>query len=212
VRRTMPVAIMVALALAGCRPAELFQDPTPTVQPAPPPPTADALPTGTVFNARLDQRLSATESNVGDRFTATVTQPIVAANGHVAVPEGAQIHGVVTGTQAPERSGDQAAIRVNFERLTFQGRSVPFNANVVDTDARLQQDRLARAATGAVIGGATGAVLGAVIGGELRDILIGGAIGAGAGTILSLGLGNVEPALAAGTVLTVQTNQHVALR
>lgn len=211
-RRTMPIAIAIAAALVGCRPAEPLQDPAPAVQPSPPPPTADALPSGTVFNVTLDQRLSARASNVGDRFTATVNEPIVAATGHVAVPAGAQVHGVITGLQQPDAPGGVAAIRMNFERMTFLGRSVPFNANVVDTGARMDPDRAERAAQGAVVGAAAGAVLGAVIGGNLRDILIGGAIGAGAGTILSLGLGNVEPALPAGTVLVLQTNQYVALR
>jgi hypothetical protein len=203
-------AVALAVALAACQPAELIQ-PTPAVQPAPPPPTADAMPVGTVFNVQLDNRLSATQSTVGDRFTATVTQPLVAANGHVAVPAGAQVHGVVTGVQ-PHSGAEPAAIRVNFERLTFDGRSVAFNADVVDTSARVERDRLGTAARGAVVGAAAGAVLGAVIGGELRDILIGGAIGAGAGTILSLGLGQVEPTLPEGTVLSLRTNQHVALR
>jgi hypothetical protein len=203
-------AVALAMALAACQPAELIQ-PTPAVQPAPPPPTADAMPVGTVFNVQLDKRLSATQSTVGDRFTATVRQPLIAANGHVAVPVGAQVHGVVTGVQ-PHSGGEPAAIRVNFERLTFDGRSVAFNADVVDTSARVEQDRLGTAARGAIVGATAGAVLGAVIGGDLRDILIGGAIGAGAGTILSLGLGQVEPTLPEGTVLSLRTNQHVALR
>jgi hypothetical protein len=56
-------------------------------------------------------------------------------------------------------------------------------------------------------------VLGAVLsGGELNKILLGGALGAAAGTVISLGMGDTEAVLPAGTRMTLQTTQTVSLR
>jgi hypothetical protein len=68
-------------------------------------------------------------------------------------------------------------------------------------------------ARGAATGAAAGAVLGAIIGGrDLDDIIKAGAVGAAAGTVISLGVGNVEHVLPAGTRMTIQATQSVALR
>jgi len=55
-------------------------------------------------------------------------------------------------------------------------------------------------------------VLGAVIGGgDVSKILGGAAIGAAAGTVISLGTGEVEAVLPAGSKMTLQTTQQVTL-
>ncbi len=208
--RCLKTALVLPLVLGACRSVEVQSGPPTGAQPAPPP-TADAIPAGTLLRAELNQPIGTERNRVGDRFTATVTRPLVAQNGQTVVPEGALIHGVVTGLDDSDHLGDQAAIRVDFERITFQGRSYPFEAEVVDTDVRLRRDGDA-AVSGAVTGAVVGAALGAIIGGDLRDILIGGALGAGAGTIISLGIGDVEAELPAGTALTLRTTQPISLR
>lgn len=205
----MTAVATIAVVLAGCRTAEVETGPgVPGAQPAPP--TADAIPAGTDLEAQLNQTLSTDRSRVGDRFTATVTRPLIAMNGQTVVPQGAVVTGTVTGVDASDNIGEQAAIRLNFERLSFGGQSYPFSADIVDTQVELERDDqqlLERAG----IGAAAGAVLGVIIGGGLADLLIGGALGAGAGTILSLGLGHVDASLPAGTDMTLQTTQHVTL-
>src|SRR5690606_40489289 len=104
------------------------------------------------------------------------------------VPQGALIHGVITGLDDSDHLGDQAAIRVDFERITFQGRSYPFEAEVVDIDVETRRDADAPV-TGAVTGAIAGAALGPIIGGELRDLLIRRARGARPGSIPSPGTG-----------------------
>jgi hypothetical protein len=60
-------------------------------------------------------------------------------------------------------------------------------------------------------GAAAGAVVGAIIGGSLKDILVGGALGAGAGTIISLGTGDQQNSLPAGSELDLRVTQRVAM-
>jgi len=208
--RSLKATAVLVLALGACRSVEVQSGPPTGAQPAPPP-TADAIPAGTLLRAELNQPIGTERNRVGDRFTATVTTPLVAQNGRTVVPQGARIHGVITGLDDSDHLGDQAAIRVDFERISFQGRSYPFDAEVVDTDVETRRDADA-AVTGAVTGAIAGAALGAVIGGELRDILIGGALGAGAGTIISLGIGDVEAELPEGTDLVLRTTRPISLR
>jgi len=202
---TIPAAML--LALGACRGAIVETAPSPGVQPAPP--TADMLPAGSQMRVNINQALSTETSRVGDRFTATVTQPIVAQNGQTVIPAGAVVHGSVTGLAQGRRLGDQAAIRVNFDQITFGNQTYPFSADVIEADVQATGQPVGQHAA---IGAAAGAVLGAVIGGGLRDILIGGALGAGAGTVISLGLGDVDARLPAGTPMTLQTTSHVYIR
>ena len=65
---------------------------------------------------------------------------------------------------------------------------------------------------GGPVGWAAGAAIGAIIGGSLRDALLGGVLGAGAGTIISLGVGDVESALPEGSDLTLRTTTNIAAR
>lgn len=209
-RSRLTAAAALLLTLGACRTADVETDGTIGAQPAPP--TANAIPAGTLLRVELDQTIGTDRNNVGDRFTARVTRPLIAQNGQVVVPEGARVFGVVTGLDPSTRVGDQAAIRVNFDRIeVYEGRRYPFSADVVDADVEAV-GQLEEGAVGAVTGAVAGAALGAIIGGDLEDILIGGALGAGAGTIISLGIGRVDAELPAGTDMTLRTTRTVELR
>lgn len=206
--RGVVCAAALLVALGGCR--SVAVESGPRAQPAPPPPTADAIPAGTTLDVRLNETLSTDRNSVGDRFTATVTRPLIAQNGQTVVPAGAVLSGVVTGLAEARRIGDQAAIRLNFDRIGIGGQSYPFSADIIEADVRARRD--SPSAEAAAIGAAAGAALGAIIGGDLASTLIGGVLGAGAGTIISLGLGDVDAELPAGSVMTVQSRQAVRLR
>ncbi|MGQ0838608.1 hypothetical protein, partial [Actinokineospora sp.] len=157
------VAGLVALALlGGCRSAEIQTgEPRPTVQPAPPPLTADALPAGSMLEVELTQTLSTETSTVGEHFSARVKQALVARNNEVVVPMGATVHGTITGLDDSDHPGDQAAIRLDFDRLEIGSRSYAFEANVVDADVEFESEEdVEDVAEKAGIAAAAGAVLG----------------------------------------------------
>ena len=164
------------------------------------------------MDVQLNQQLSTETSKVGDTFTASVVSNLVAQNGEVAVPAGAVAHGRVTALDDSDDPTDRALIQLQFDRLSFNNRSYDFRANITNVATVQQRDRgdVGRAAaTGAV----AGAVLGAIIGGrDLENIIKAGAIGAAAGTVISLGTGDVEHVLPVGTRMTIQTTQRVNLR
>src|SRR5262245_18762056 len=69
------------------------------------------LPSGTTLDIRLDQEIGTKANKVGDTFSATVVNPVVATNGTTAVPAGSNVYGKITGLDNSDRVGDQAAIR-----------------------------------------------------------------------------------------------------
>lgn len=173
-----------------------------------------SLPSGSTIDIRLDQELGTKSSKVGDTFTATVTTAVMAQNGATVVPVGSKVYGKVTGLDNSDRVGDAAAIKVDFERLEVGGTSHQLAAKVTATNLETRgADTRNETLKKAGIGAAAGAVLGGILsGGDLDKILIGGAIGAAAGTVISLGMGDVEGVLPAGTTMKLQTTRTVALR
>ena len=172
------------------------------------------LPSGSSLTVRLDQEIGTKVSKVGDTFSATVESAVTASNGETVIPAGSKVFGKVTGLDNSDHAGEAAAIKIDFERIEVRGQSHQLNAKVTATNVQTRGgDSRDETLKKAGVGAAAGAVLGAVLsGGDLSKILLGGALGAAAGTVISLGAGDVEAVLPAGTRMTLQTTQNVALR
>jgi hypothetical protein len=199
----------LAFAVAACGTAQLESG---NEMPMPPAgAAADIVPVGTEFTVELDATLNAENSDVGDRFTATVKDDIN-DGATVIVPEGSKVTGRITGVDEADGVTDQAAVRVVFESINVNGVEHALAADITDVDVSLTDrrnvgDTIEKVGAGA----AAGAVVGAIIGGSLKDILVGGALGAGAGTIISLGTGDQQNSLPAGSELDLRVTQRVAM-
>lgn len=211
--RTIPAALVAGLMLVGCA-RQTRVESAGDVDLSTTPVDATMLPGGSTVEVRLDQEIGTKTNKVGDTFTATVDNAVVATNGATVVPAGSKVYGKVTGLDNSDRVGDAAVIKIDFERITVNGRDYPFNAKVTATKLETRGgDTRDETLKKAGIGAAAGAVLGAVLsGGDLDKILIGGALGAAAGTAISLGMGETEAVLPSGTKMTLQTTQTVSLR
>ena len=205
--------VMAGLILVGCA-RQATVESTGDVAISASPTDSRSLPSGTTLDVKLDNEIGTKSSKVGDAFTATVTNNVVAQNGSVAVPAGSKVYGKVTGLDNSDRVGEAAAIRIDFERIVVNGTSHPLYAKVTATNLETRgADTRSETIKKAGVGAAAGAVLGAILsGGDLDKILLGGALGAAAGTVISLGMGDVEGVLPAGTSMTLQTTRTVALR
>lgn len=184
------------------------------VSPAAVPVNARTLPTGATMNVTLDEQLGTQSSRVGDNFSATIANAVVAENGRTAIPAGAKVWGHVSAVRSASNATEQAAIVLDFDSLTFDGRRYPFEANVTATDLKKEGGVTTdEALKNAAIGAAAGAVLGAILSGADRDkILLGAGVGAVAGTAISLGRGGTNAVLPVGSRMSLQTTQSVALR
>lgn len=170
-------------------------------------PQGGRIPAGTTVWLQLDQKISADDNRIGDRFTAHVTQDVVSPDGELLIPAGAVVHGRVTELEESDRSGDPAVVRLALESIEMHGLREDLNATIVQTEVRHARRRGISGRTVAI-----GAALGAVVGGVaegLKGAVIGGALGAGAGTAISLGTGDVEPELPRGTAIAMRLEQPV---
>jgi len=178
------------------------------------PVNARTLPAGVTMNLALDQQLGTNSSHTGDTFSATLVDPVVAQNGRLTVPAGARVWGHVSGVTKASNATETAALVLDFDSLTFNGRRYPFEANITATDLQKQGGAsTSETVKSGAIGAAAGAVLGAVLsGGDKDKILLGAGLGAVAGTAISLGRSGENGVLPSGSRLSVQTTQDIALR
>ena len=206
---------LLALSAIGCARTVRVESESPGIlEPVMMPVNSRALPTGTDLYVELDNRIGR-ETRVGDMFSATVRHAVYAQNGARVVPAGARVYGRVAALDEPDFPGSPTAIRLDFNRLVFAGRSFPFDAQIASTD--LDERRPARSFSEHIVLASTaiGALLGAAFsGGEVSGILGGAAIGAVGGVVYSYyargGAGDV--ALPAGSRMTLRTTRPIWLR
>lgn len=208
------------------RQAPAARQPAPArTQPAPPPERTPAapreeprtlalsVPTGTTFAMRLNQELSTRTNTVGDPFTATLSDPIVTGDGTTIVPAGATVRGRVTAVNKSDHVGETAVIRLAFESISFDGRSYPLQASVVETnpEKRTRQTTKEQAAKiGA--GAAAGAILGQVLGKNTESTVKGAVIGAAAGTAIAMGTSDVDVILPNGSRMVIRLDAPIEVR
>ncbi|MFP4598656.1 MAG: hypothetical protein ACLFVJ_10420 [Persicimonas sp.] len=214
--RTLAIVAAVLMMAAGCRtaqvesedrePAEQQQDEQSEAELV----SSEAVPTGTPLQVELDQELNTEDTEVGERFSATLVQSLRDAEGNVVVPAGAKVHGTVTGLKKSDRHGEQAAIRLDVQELELEDRTYAMQARITETEVEAKRDK-GDVGKGAAVGGVAGAALGAVIGRDVEGTLLGGALGAGAGTVISLGIGSADAVLEAGTEMELRTTERIEL-
>ena len=150
------------------------------------------VPAGTEIHASLDTPLSTKTSKPGDRFTATVAQPVRGNNG-VVVPAGSRIEGEVS--EAEE--GKAVAVLRGKGRLNLRfrdvvlpnGQSLPLTATLVSVHSTNGKDSKNADQEGQVESGTRG-----------RDVAKDVGIGAGIGTIAGLIFGGPLKGLAIGAM------------
>lgn len=171
------------------------------------------VPTGTTFAVHLDEGLATDENEVGDPFSATLSDPIVDMNGQVLLPAGATVRGRVTGLEKSDRVGDSAVIRLAFESVSFEGRSYPLQATVVEANPeRRTRTSTAQSAGKVAAGAAAGAIVGQVLGKNTRSTVTGAVVGAAAGTAIALGTADVDAVLPAGSRMVIRLDAPVEVR
>jgi len=172
------------------------------------------LPTATVLRLKLVRALSTATARPGQRFFATLTQPVT-ANGQTVIPAGTSITCRVDSARSGRRIGGKPYL--NFKALSAQlpsGEVLEFTASVIDTTTthRLDVDQEGRVRgssftkmdkleTGSLAG--AGLIAGAVIAGGPAAIFI----GAGSGAAMGLGhslIKHHELTLPAGTELILE--------
>jgi hypothetical protein len=173
-----------------------------------------------VIRVRMDTELNSRTARIGDRFSASVTEPVYGENGVEVVPVGSKVWGRVTSVMRAQRRkpGNIAVsfnqiVLPNRARYTINGSLTSMQTDQVNADnestvrGRSNQKRDAvfiggGAATGALIGAIAGGGKGAAIG-----AIVGGALGTGARVYEK----EQEADVKSGTEFGVVLNRSVSL-
>jgi hypothetical protein len=112
------------------------QPPNPTQNtPAANTAVVDEVGAGTEIHAALDTPLSSKTAKPGDRFTATVSDPVRANNGAVVVPTGARVEGEVAEAEDEKTLTalkDKPKLSLRFRDVVLPtGQTVPLTATLV---------------------------------------------------------------------------------
>jgi hypothetical protein len=154
---------------------------------------AQSMAPGTEIKVRLVDQLDSGETQTGQRFSATVAEPVRSAD-RTVLARGAKVNGQVVDVVSSGRLKRPASITLQL--TNFGGKSLHTETVQIDGKSHATRDV-------ALIGGgaAVGAILGAIAGGE-KGAAIGTAVGAGAGTGTAYMTGKQEIVLPRETLLT----------
>ena len=171
---------------------------------------APLVPVGTNLKVRLDDTLSSKNSRIGDRFTATVLDPVrfneATVTGHVS---SIQKSGKIKGRTSMNLAFD--SVRLSDGRSgTLHGyvtRVYGSDAGTADNEGGIESgSRTKQTVKRGAIGAGAGAVLGAIVGGgkgAAIGLILGGAGGAGSLAVK----GSKELKLESGTEMLVHVTR-----
>ena len=165
-----------------------------------------AIPSGAALHVRLDETLDTRRNSAGDRFSATLSQPVL-VEGQVVVPAGTRFSGHVTAAGASGRMKGRARIGLTLDSFPFAGRQYRVQTTSVDRVSAAHKKRNALLIGG---GSGLGAAIGAIAGGG-KGALIGAGAGAGAGAVGAAATGKMEVGIPAETALRFALRAPVEL-
>jgi hypothetical protein len=171
--------------------------------PAPPPPPKQyTVPVGTPLVVRLQQTVSAKNSNVGDSFSGVLAQSVV-VHGVTVIRAGAPVTGVVTASKGQGRFKGSGDLAIAIKRVG----DYTVSTTAYEATSKGKGKRTAGFIGG---GGGGGALIGGLAGGG-KGALIGGLLGAGAGTAGAAFTGNKDISVPAESVVTFKLAEPITV-
>jgi hypothetical protein len=135
------------------------------------------IPSGTVLNVLLIDGLATDKNSAGDRFIASLAEPVV-VDGRTLLPQGTKIQGRVVGVEGSGRVKGRASIRLALTDIMQGSNAVSITTETFAATAESTTTRDAEIIAG---GAGVGAVIGAIAGGG-KGAGVGALTGGGAGT------------------------------
>jgi hypothetical protein len=218
--RSVWLTVAVALTLTGCSKsasspnaadatasgsANSQAQNAPAPAPAPPPPAV--VPAGTVLVITLDQTVGTKSSNSGDRFDASLAEP-VRVDGQEVIPAHAKAIGTVAQARAAGRVKGGAVLALTLDSVVVNGTKYPVQTAEFE---ETKKGRGKRTGIGAGGGAAFGAIVGALAGGG-KGAAIGALAGGGAGTAGAAFTGQRDIVLPAETRLHFRLTKPLTIQ
>jgi hypothetical protein len=197
---------MIAVTLAACAttgvntvspPSDVAVD-----EAANPPPSFGA---GSRMMVQLTQPLGAGISYAGERFSATVAEPVLGTDGEVLIPAGAQVAGRVAEVRSSQGAESTATLVLAVDELQSNALTFPLRARIIGVDPQAAQHGLSWKM---MVGSFDGGVLGSIVG-QQKSTVAGPFTGRAGGTLISLGRDPAQQLLPAGTALAIELEQSI---
>ena len=169
--------------------------------------TEVTIPSGTTLRLALTSAVNSDTSRVEEPVRATLRSPVT-INGHVALPAGSEVMGVVTDAEGSGRVKGRARVAFRFNSVRANGERYDIKTSSYSQMAAATKKKDAeKIAIGAGAGAAIGAILGGG-GGAAKGAAIGGA--GGTGVVLAT-KGN-EVHLGPGAAITTRLTVPLTVR
>jgi hypothetical protein len=196
-KRNVLLASMIGLFSAGIITAAVTLATHPRTVPI-------TVPEQTAIHVTLDQGISSNQNRPGDHFEATISEPVV-LNDKTVIPQGTPVEGLVVDARPSGHLMGRAHLQLALESMQLNGKTYDLRTS---SSYRRGGDHKKR--NWAWIGGGAGggALIGAAAAGG-KGALIGGPIGAGAGTAVAYFTGKKDIHLRPETRLEFRLNQPV---
>jgi hypothetical protein len=182
-------------ALASAAPSSQASAPA-----QPPAPAPIRIAAGKVLTVSLDQTISTKENSSGDRFQASLAEPVT-VDGNTVLRTGTRVTGTIVQAASAGRLKGGALLQLTLDGITFHGQKYSIETSEFEEAGKARGKR-------SLIGGGGGAAFGAIVG-----ALAGGGKGAAVGALAGGGAGTTGAAFTGkrDIVLPAETRLHFKL-
>ena len=164
------------------------------------------VPSGTRIIVRTVDAIDSNRNQVGDRFQASLEQPLV-IDDIVVVPKGADVYGRLTQAKEAGRIQGRSQLKLELTGIVVNGQTIPL---VTGEYSLSGSSRGATTAKRVGTGAAVGAAIGAIAGGG-KGAAIGAGVGAGAGTAVQIMTKGEQVHVPSETLLEFVLQQEVRM-
>ena len=134
------------------------------------------IPAGTRISVRTIDRIDSTKNHVGDRFQASVAEPLT-VDGNVVVAKDADVYGRLAESKESGTFTGRSELQLELTGIVVNGQTVPLVTGEYELTGKSRGASTAKRTIG---GAAVGTIIGAIAGGG-KGAGIGAAVGGGAG-------------------------------
>jgi len=164
------------------------------------------IPAGTRILVRTIDTIDSANSQVGDRFQASLEEPLTSV-GSVVVPKDALVEGRLTQSEESGTFTGKSKLRLELTGIQVNGKTVPVVTGEYQATGKSRGASTAKRTVG---GAALGAIIGAVADGG-QGAAIGAGIGASAGATSEIILGGDQVKVPSETLLDFSLQQDMSI-
>jgi len=177
--------------------------PRPAATPAAPSPRT--LAAGTLIEAAISDSINSRHDKPGKTVTAAVARDVKDHAGRVVIPAGSVVTLTVTDlAPAKSKSAADGKLALHATSVNVKGRTYALDADVDPVAHELKgRGVTAGEAEKVGVGTAIGAIGGRIIGGNTKGAVIGGIVGAGAGTAVAVQTASRDVVVRPGTPVKI---------